>query len=83
MHISNNSPLLANATSYNTSKPSSKEVDVLKAVTFLADHIGSDSAQHVKDVLQDQLNQNPLFMAGIGIKSLGYTFLLLQMYSQL
>jgi hypothetical protein len=52
-------------------------------VESLAAHIGTQSADRAREELLSQMNQDPMFMAGVGIKSLGYTFLLLQTFSEL
>ena len=43
----------------------------------------SRSGDHAKELMLAQMKPDSMFMAGIGIQSLGYTFLLLQMYSEL
>lgn len=60
-----------------------KPLNVENVVTFLADQANSRSADCAKDLMLAQIKPDSMFMAGIGIQSLGYTFLLLQMYSEL
>lgn len=83
MNISN--PIISTSEkgTYSISNNDLKPLNVENAITFLADQTNSRSADHAKELMLSQIQPNSMFMPGIGIQSLAYTFLLLQMYSEL
>ena len=90
MNITNNNISIDDSNIYNASSPAPKAVDGKAFVSFLADELASqpgsfsaESAESARDVLTKQMNQDPMFMAGTGLKGLGYTFLLLQTFAEL
>ena len=83
MNVSNSLISTNGNSPYATSNNDPKHLNVENVVTFLADQTNSRSADRAKDLMLAQMKPDSMFMAGIGIQSLGYTFLLLQMYSEL
>jgi hypothetical protein len=78
MHIVNSNPANKPVETYNVSSPKQKD-DKMEFLSQLANNDGSQGAQVAKSVLMN----DPMFMAGTGIRSLGYIFLLFQIFSNL